>query len=44
LLIRSRGERLRDLRRLLQLIGNIPRQQFLDAVDRMPGDTLENIL
>jgi len=26
---------MRDLRGLLQLIDKIPRQQFLDAVDRM---------
>jgi hypothetical protein len=37
-------QRLRDLRRLLQLIGEVPRQQFLDAIDRMLGETLQNIV
>ena len=35
---------MRDLRGLLQLIGKIPRQQLLDAIDRMIGDALEDIV
>jgi hypothetical protein len=35
---------MRDLRGLLQLIDEIPRQQLLDAIDRMIGDALENIV
>jgi len=37
-------QRTRDLRGLLQLIGKIPRQQLLDAIDRMVGDALEDIV
>jgi len=37
-------QRMRDFRRLLQLIDKIPRQQLLDAIDRMLGDTLEDIV
>jgi hypothetical protein len=44
LLIGSRRERLSHLRRLVQLIGQIPRQQLLDTVDRVLGDALENVL
>ena len=35
---------MRDLRGLLQLIDKIPRQQLLDAIDRMIGDALEDIV
>ena len=37
-------ERMRDLRGLLKLIDQIPRQQLLDAIDRMVGDPLEDIV
>ena len=37
-------QRMRDLRGLLQLLDQIPRQQLLDAVDRMIGDALEDIV
>ena len=42
--IGSRCKRLRHLHRLIQLIGNIPRQQFLNAVDWMLGNALKNVL
>jgi hypothetical protein len=35
---------MRDLRGLLQLTTKIPRQQLLDAIDRMIGDALEDIM
>ncbi len=35
---------MRDLRGFLQLIDKIPRQQFLDAIDRMIADSLEDIM
>ena len=37
-------QRMRDLCGLLQLLDQIPRQQLLDAIDRMIGDPLENIV
>jgi hypothetical protein len=37
-------QRMRDLRGLLQLLGKIPRQQLLDAIDWMIGDALEDIV
>ena len=35
---------MRDCGRLLQLIDKIPRQQLFDAIDRMIGDALEDIV
>jgi hypothetical protein len=35
---------MRDLRGLLQLLGKIPRQQLLDAIDWMIGDAREDIV
>ncbi len=40
----SRRQRRRNLRGLIQLIDHIPRQQFLDAIDRMIGDALEDVM
>jgi hypothetical protein len=37
-------QRMRNLRGLLQLIDQIPRQQLLDAIDRMIGDAFEHIV
>ena len=37
-------QRMRDLCGLLQLLDQIPRQQLLDAIDRMIGDPLEDIV
>ena len=37
-------QRMRDLRGLLKLSDQIPRQQLLDAIDRMVGDPLEDIV
>jgi hypothetical protein len=34
----------RDLHRLIQVAGDIPRQQLLDAIDRMIGDALEDVM
>jgi hypothetical protein len=35
---------MRDLRGLLKLIEKIPRQQLLNAIDRMISDSLEDIV
>ena len=35
---------MRDLRGLLHMIDKIPRQQLLDAIDRMIGDPFEDIV
>src|SRR5882672_9375429 len=40
----SGRQRRRNLRGLIQLIGHIPRQQLLDAIDRMIGDALEYVV
>ena len=37
-------QRMSDLRGLLQLTTKIPLQQLLDAIDRMIGDALEDIV
>jgi len=37
-------QRMRDLCGLLQLLDQIPRQQLLDAIDRMIGDPIEDIV
>ena len=37
-------QRMRDLRGLLQLVDKIPQQQLLDAIDRIIGDALEDIV
>jgi hypothetical protein len=37
-------QRMRDLRGLLKLIEKIPRQQLLNAIDRMISDSLEDIV
>src|ERR1700756_2340081 len=34
----------RNLRGLIQLISDIPRQQLLDAIDRMIGNALEYVM
>jgi hypothetical protein len=40
----SGRQRRRNLRRLIQLFNYIPRQQLLDAIDRMIGDALEYVM
>ena len=37
-------QRMRDLCGLLQLLDQIPRQQLLNAIDRMIGDAFEHIV
>jgi hypothetical protein len=40
----SGRQRRRNLRGLIQLIDHIPRQQLIDAVDRMIRDALEDVM
>src|ERR1039457_6402423 len=45
LLIEDLGRQsMRDLRRLLELLGKIPWQQLLDAIDRMIRDSFQHVM
>ena len=40
----SGSQRRRDLHGLVQLRGNIPRQQFVNAIDRMIGNAFKHVV